>query len=505
MRLSLSKKKQSGSDSFIRLIRPEWVFLVFFLLMATMSAILIPVGAGLDEPSHIARVEQLGHGVIAPQPISRSEVDWRYSDDAHTTDELYGGYSDYALIATSVSNMRDYHLGVEPYRFPTWETPRLQSFGNYGDKTIGFVFSNAAINSPLAYFPQIVAFVLSSLITENVWAIIIAMRLAGIISFGVSIYFCIHYIPIGKWLLVVLGLLPATIEVNSQVTADMMTSIVCIGFISAVFCAMCTSGKLSTMNQVVLMSTGCLLGVVKPTYLPLIILIGMIIMWNKSLRNQSTYIKISCLIVISLLMFAMWYHFIGSINTGAMYSSAINPDEQKTLVISHPFFFAKRLVVVFMQQNIMQIGDYGPLAAHGGHYGSGWPSVLLLMISAMFHDDREVSLYRRSKGDISRCIVACYLVFCMVFVLISTALYLQFSAVGSLVISGVQNRYFIPIMLLAVLPFSVIHNWYIPNTNEIQYEKKILLHFIMLILFIISFLVMFLDLIHILFGFLPKN
>lgn len=437
-------------------IRPEWVFLVLFVLMAAIFSTLIPAGGGFDEPSHIARVEQLAHGGILAQPIDRSDVNWTYSDDMKTQDQLYGGQSDYALLSTAVRNMRDMHLTKDPYAFPTWSTDRIASNGNYGDKTMTFVFSNSAVNSPVSYIPQLIGFFIARLFTADAQGIIIIMRLFGDLALGAALFFCIRYIPIGKWALTVVALTPGTLITCGMVTADTMTLICCTGFITAVLCALVSDrGGISRLNWLALSGIGCLLGIIKLTYLPLILLLALLPLMRREYRNLKHYLALGGIFLVAIILFLLWYRAIGGINTGAMYSAAVHPDDQKHLVLTQPLHYLKLLIFSFMGQNFFQIGASSVLIAHSnGLLGNGWPIVLLFMAAVMVQDPREKSAFttRRAWWTVAAFVAE----FGMIFVLIATALYLQFTPVGQDSISGLQPRYYAPILMLLVLPMLII-------------------------------------------------
>lgn len=484
---------------FSLLFYPEFVFIILFMFLATISAVFLPVGVGADEPSHIARVEQIGNGELVSHQVDRKNVDWDYSDNNHGTDQLWGGESDYALVSVTVNNMRDYQLGKDTYTFPTWNTERIKTETRYGEKKVVFVFSNSAVNSPIAYIPQVIGYKLSSMITDNVWIIIIVMRLSGVIALGVGIFFCIRYIPIGKWSVAAIGLLPVVILADSMVTADSMTLLCCVVFITSVICAMCAKdGNVSRANNIILSCSGCLLGLVKLVYFPLIILMWLIPLWNNKVRNTKVYMFMWGIFVTGLIVLLIWYHNISSINTGAMFSALISPSLQKQFILEHPLLYMKKLFISLIGQNILQVGDYGPLTAHGSAYGGGWINVLLLMISLIASDRREVNFNKRSSNYIFAFLVSNIIIFMIVFTLVATALYLQFSGVGDDEISGIQSRYFIPIMVLLILSLVTTKNW-LSNDDGTLFKMR-LVHASIVVLSFLSCICILIDIFHVLYA-----
>ena len=60
--------------------KPHLVFLALYLVVATLTALLIPAGAGLDEPNHLARIDQITRGSLLPHTVEADGVDTRYCD-----------------------------------------------------------------------------------------------------------------------------------------------------------------------------------------------------------------------------------------------------------------------------------------------------------------------------------------------------------------------------------------------------------------------------------------
>ena len=182
-------------------IKPEYCFLLFALVIGLSFALLIPAGAGADEPNHIARAASISQGNIVADKIT-DHLGYTSTLDTEKKDAvLYGGVVDNALTDTAWNNMVKFHTGKKSdggqakYSFPTWKTPGIVNNLTLGEGSHVEAFSNAAVNSPLVYLPFIVGYWFACLFTHNAYAVIIVMRIFGLFFFCAAIFWCIKKIP----------------------------------------------------------------------------------------------------------------------------------------------------------------------------------------------------------------------------------------------------------------------------------------------------------------------
>jgi uncharacterized membrane protein len=154
---------------------PEVIFFFIFLLCASTVAVLMPAGTGLDEGSHIARTVQLSHGQLFssevhmpgdPNPRDKQE------------DKLYGGVMDDAIMKVWTANSSNFPK-IEKFDFPTWKDQRLNVDLETGKSSSQYYFSNASVNSPICYIPQILGYWVAQLFTNSAYWQILGMRLGG--------------------------------------------------------------------------------------------------------------------------------------------------------------------------------------------------------------------------------------------------------------------------------------------------------------------------------------
>lgn len=443
--------------SFLRNIcKPEWVFLIITLLVGSCFAILVPAGGGADEPNHIARVESLARGNIIADRIP-SRMGYTSPLDEEKVDALlYGGTVDSALMDVAWSNMYSFHGskngGGQPvYNFPTWTTPEIISDAIVGESEQVEAFSNTAVNSPVVYIPYIIGYYIGKVFTNNAYAIILIMRMIGLLCYSIIIFMCIRFIPIGKWVIATVSLIPAVYVFLSCVTADTMTFAMCIAFISIVLHCSAVNRELTRKEWILLSSVTVGMALVKLSYLPMLMLLALIPLVNTSMRKRSMMFRGIALTGISCIVFLCWYLTISHINTGAMFDVGASPTLQKEVIFNDPLQFIKLLFKQFSEQNYFSLGVFGTLDLHTHNGYSGWCGILAVCISLLIQDKREKRIVVSVKSRIAA-IALFLLTFIVVFVLVETALYLQFSAVGATGIAGVQTRYFLPVLPMLLIP-----------------------------------------------------
>lgn len=426
-------------------LRPEWVFLVLFLITSIFTAISIPVGAGYDEPSHIARSIQLSQGQLLPNSISEPNTP--------ELQKLYGGPIDTALSQTMQENMQRFHTTQDRYTFPVWSDPETGGNTTFSGQTSNFTFSNTVVYSPITYFPQILAVWVGTLVTNNITIFILIIRLFGILFLAGTIFCCIYYIPIGKWFLTTIALLPGCIAVNACVSADITTFAVTTAFITSLLCALYSKqAYISKLNWAALSISGISLGLVKITYLPLLCLIFLLVIKRSDQRRQ-TIVKAGLIFTIGTILFLIWYLLVHHVNTGFMYGRATDSNAQIAFILQHPTEYAGMLITEFFKHNYFMFGYSGLISYRQTTMpSSGWVTAIALIcatLASIAQESRAQETLRQYRKHI---FASFYATSIIIFLLIETADYLQFTEVGAPAIDGVQERYFLPLLMLILLP-----------------------------------------------------
>lgn len=438
----------------VRNVQPEWVFLVLALIMGGCLTLLTPAGGMLDEPNHIARAWAVAHGDWVAQPLDA--VGYTSPLDVDMVDAgLWGGSMDSAMYDMAQSNMIFFHNGDgdnrASYAFPTWDTPGVSGakVGDEGRRLIAY--SNTAVNTPFAYLPHALGYWLARIFTTDAYALVVCMRLAGLVACIGVVFACVRLIPVGKWVLVTISLIPSTVISMSSVTADSVTYATCVAFMTLVLrCAL--AGKTPPRADLAGLSCATLaLALVKVSYLPLLLLLILIPLLNPRARSRVSLLPTALAALGACLLFLGWYALISGINTGAMFNVGASPTLQKGVVLDHPLHYLRILTAQIPAQDYFNIGSFQAYDIHGHIIYSGWVTVLTLCCAVTSHDIREYGI-DRLRMHLPLVTTICLMATACVFVLVCTALYLQYTPVASDTIDGIQPRYFLPVLLVVLLP-----------------------------------------------------
>lgn len=429
------------------------VVAVLVLVSGSAFALCTPAGAGLDEPMHVARVWQLAHGVVLPQEVDPEGLDASLVSPSSDRYVAYGGQTDAALYELVATGNRAYYGDAdrEPFSFPTWEDERFQLGGNLGEGEVTWLFPNTAINSPVSYAPHVLACWVSSALTSDPYAVVIAMRLAGVIVLSLATFGCMRLLPMGGRVFALVALLPLTVSVNSMVTADLMTFVCASVYFSCVM-RMLWDGRAGRPVWGLLWASLLCLCLAKVTYAPFGLLLFLLPASDGAWRTRGSLVRIGVVGVTSLAAFVAWYLVIHDVNTGLMWSADIDPDAQVAFVAANPLVFLTALVKGIGNTDILGLSTS---TAVSGIFSAAWMTVVPLVLIVAC-DLLEGARLRPHGGRAALFSVGTLLTCSLIVVLVYLALYLQFTPPGEAAVKGIQKRYFLPIILPFILGLLVL-------------------------------------------------
>lgn len=418
------------------------------LIVGSVFALLVPAGAGLDEPMHVARVEQLAHGEVLPQEVDIDEVDTTLVGPSSDDYAGYGGQTDAALYELVVRGSKSFFQGGDhdSYQFPTWEDPRFAVDAQMRESTVTWLFPNTAINSPVCYVPHVVGYWLASLLGFGPAATVVAMRLAGVLTLAAATLLCMRLLPVGGRFVGLIALLPTSLTVNSMVTADLMTYVLVVVYLTCIVRMLLGEGARRVEWTLLWVS---LLGLclAKVTYAPFGLLLFALPAANPAYRTPRALGMLAAIGFSSLTAFGLWYSVIGGVNTGFIWSADIDPAAQQAHVLGDPLGFLGLVLQGFLRVDALALSSWTP---YTNYANASWPVVLpLLVVFAV-----ELRSLCLDRSGARRGLVLCgflAVVCAIVVVLVYLALYLQFSSLGATTIEGVQTRYFLPTVLAVYL------------------------------------------------------
>ena len=427
------------------------VVALLVLVVGSAFAVLVPAGQVLDEPMHVARVEQLAEGRLLPQEVGPDGLDMSIVAPASDKYQAYGGQTDRALYELVVQGNLTYYGGGAPFAFPSWEDERLSVDAQMGEGTVTWIFPNTAINSPLSYAPHVLGYWLGRLVTTSPVVVVILMRLAGVVTLAAATLVCMRLLPGGSRVLALVVLLPQSISTNAMVTADLMTFVTSLVYVSCLV-RMLWLDAAGRLEWALLWASLFGLCLCKMTYAPFGLLLLVLPIASATWRSRASLVRIGVVGVSSLVAFAAWYLVVKDVNTGLMWAPAIVPEEQARYVAEHPLAFLNLLVRGLLGTDVLALGPATPLSSLAS---ASWVVALPLM-AALVCDAVRAARWGAAVRRLRVLALALVPVLAIIVTLIYLALYLQFNAPGAGTISGVQVRYFLPLLFPLLLSVLVV-------------------------------------------------
>ena len=266
------------------------------------------------------------------------------------------------------------------------------------------------------------------------------------------------------------------IQQATSVSADSIINSNIVLFISYVLYLTFNAKEMNIKNKIILSILSLLVVVSKNVYMPIIFL-NLMLLTNKNINNRNNKKYIIILIVTGIIIGILTFLI------GTTYKDVIieiegydyNPKEQVLYILKNPIEFIK-----VVGRTIRDESEYLYYSAFGTPLGflninveNKLPIIFytFLLLMACFLEKNEKELTQNQK-----------MLFCtigiIIIALIFLAFYLMSTLVADLSIKGIQGRYFIPIILLFLLPI-------IKKENYIKMKFPMLLCLISI--FIINF------------------
>lgn len=271
-------------------------------------------------------------------------------------------------------------------------------------------------------------------------------RLFNLLPYIVLFYLAIKRLKYGKVLAACIGLIPTSIFMASSYSYDSwVTAFTVLGF--AYFIRELQEETYVTYKSMIIMIGSLTLGCLpKAIYFPL--LFPLLFMPTKKFKDKKQQ-KVYYAMVIGAALFLIGTFLlpmlIGGTGTGdARGGTEVNATEQIKFILHNPWQYAKILYQFLL--SYISIGNAGAMlqkfsyVGDGGYYGI---VCLILAVVAFLDTEDTDNNHTLVKG-------MALLANTGVIVLASTALYIDFTAVASTTIAGVQGRYLIPTIFPAL-------------------------------------------------------
>lgn len=416
-------------------IKLENMFLLIALPIGLLYCIVTPFGKIPDEITHATKSIDISMGHFVSKANENGEADLIYAqklDDIFSLDNKT--YEDYFDAIKSNNNE------AKVYKF-----------------------SNMALYSPICHLAPAIGILITKIFSASLIVQLYAGRIMNLLLSIFLIYFAIKYIPFNKIFVVVVALLPISMQEFASLSSDSLTIAISLFFVAYIL-QLRFDDNVKTLNKknwCILIISMVTISMSKIVYLPLCLLV-FLIPENKLNSRKDKILKLGSLFIGVTILNLLWLLY--SSRFLIEYNIGVNSREQVLFVLKNPieycFIMLRTLVTYFQSWWLGLVGyDLGIFGLHTINISYIFAFSLSIVLIVLFFVNEEKSI---KIDKITRVIFA--FVFICVVVLIFTSLYVQFNKVRNTTIIGIQPRYFVPLLLLIPIIF---------NNKILVFNKKL--------------------------------
>jgi uncharacterized membrane protein len=430
---------ETGGDStgvFSRLrLGPDTLFLLFALIGGLLLIALIPPLAGGNEEMNFQRSAMIanGHMLVKPAPLP-------------------GGIADLLDITD-----RTFTEGVQPpLHYSRQQFEKVAALKLRADQPRIVQTNPIAVLNPVSYLPQAPIMAAAQALGLSPLTIFYLGRLAGLLTGIVLTVFAIRTIPVHKYGLAAVALLPPILFSRSTLDADQLTNGLAFLFLALVTREVAASGPIRGRTIATLAVAAFLLAQAKSAYL-LLPLMSLAIPAQRF--GTATRRVVSCALITLpgilasigwMLLLKLTYFTALSYRT---WSGVVEPHQQLAAVLGHPLAYASVLLrtsfttPVIPRAIIEFLGVFGPPVRLPMLVIVALAGLLMLTVASGERMAKPALKSWRTRA-LAIAIAA------VTVVVILTLLYLQWTRFGGPVIDGFNGRYLYPLapLLLLLIP-----------------------------------------------------
>lgn len=407
-----------------------------FIFIGFATGILYVLGTPpyymLDEPNHYFRAYQVSCGTIIPERIG----------------DKTGGPIPRSM-STSVYVFR---FGIQQYKdggiSPDLIRGSLSLPLNEADT--GFVaFSNTAIYSPIPYIPQAIGIGIGRTLDLSPLVLLYLGRLANLAFALLALALAMQILPVVRWAMFLILLSPTAMFQIASASADVMLFALSFLFIALVLKEAFGTRRTETVQRktlvwLVVLSAGIALCKSAYVFLPVLILL---IPASRVQGKWRLALLSGGMVVLQVAVAGLWATAVKDV-----YTPFINPDVDPAAslqwiaanpaaflgvalqnVFANGWFYLQGLVgLQWNQQAVLMPESFS--AAY----------IAVILITTLLSGDPYIEIGVRKRG-----VLLFFTILSFGFLLLTV--YLSWMAPGSLMLEGVQGRYFIPVLLPAFL------------------------------------------------------
>ncbi len=305
------------------------------------------------------------------------------------------------------------------------------------------------IGSYVSYAPQIAGVTLARMVHLSDEQMMFSGQLFALIGYLIVMFFAIKWLPKWKEMMILIGVLPVTIQQVASYSYDSILIAACFLVFARIMKIKYGRDKARVRDAVILLLCAAVIALVKFVYLPIYLLMFMIPI--EKIPVIEKYRKwlpamISLIVIASFLI--VLPKVVQSLNSVSIMEKYNGNDyySMKELLI-HPL-----TTIAIILRSIIELGDvwFTGIFTLLGWLNIPTPGVITFAFFVLVY----LSMQQERHEIVSRDRVICVIVSLLVFLLAAAALLMSWTPAGSPIMKGFQGRYLIPVLAVIMLVFS---------------------------------------------------
>ena len=401
-------------------------FLVLALVLGINMSVFIPTYYAYDELQHFIRAYELANfdfGIIGNKEINwieNIEEFFYFSGDASVTHNTYPEFVEF----------------INKY--------------NSNQYTHSAYYNSTAITYPfIPYIFSGIGIIITKILNMPFVVLFYFGRIYGLIGYSLVCYLAIKYAKIGKRLMFLIALFPVSIFSASAYSADPLTlafSLLSVTIFINMICA--EKSSIGYDKPILFAICVSIMTMCKVTYAPFCALILSVSGEKFQEKKKAVWSKIFVFVIVGVVacmtLFLATYKGLDQWKV-----PGVNAGGQILFILKNIIFYMRTMISHVTKNMLIYFTGSITALAYCGNLNTIWlvaMIVLLFVMTIIDEEEKSICIQIKEKFFLTLIIVASWS-------LVLTALYLSFTPVGSREISGVQGRYFAPLLLPILLLF----------------------------------------------------
>lgn len=395
-------------------LKIENKFLFITIIIGVLYCFAFPINTIPDEANHAARAYEISNGNLI----------------SHINKGIVGNKLD-SNLNKALSN-DNYSKLIKNFKYKETKNKTMYNF------------ANTALYSPISYLPQSLGILFSKIFTKSILVQLYFGRIFNFIVFTLLMYYAIKLIPFKKECIFLIGMIPLSIQEGVSLAPDAFTISLSCFFVAYILYLKDKKDKITKKQIAILSISNIVLSQLKIVYLPLCLL-TFLLPKEKFMSKKHKYITLVSIIAMSSIFGMIW------LKISSSYLLVQSASDKQLIYI---FGNVLRYLGICMSSFVAFSRDwlYEAFGRNLGSYIITMPSflifgniVLFIIYSIVLNKDKNSNKLKESD----KWLIAFVIVF--IVGLMFTSLYLQWTPYKATTISGIQGRYFIPLLILISL------------------------------------------------------